>query len=75
MQDKHVAVCDDTLARSTAKAVSWRLISSITTAVVTALVTDSWSTAAKATAALVIVNTILYIIHDRVWGKVPWGKR
>lgn len=51
--------------RTIARAVCWRIIATLTTAI-----WAGWSGAIMAN----IVLTVLHYIHERVWLKIDWGR-
>jgi uncharacterized membrane protein len=59
--------------RSFIKAVSWRILGSIDTFVISYLVTGQakWGVAIASVEAL--TKIFLYYFHERVWGHVRWG--
>ena len=60
--------------RSVAKSVSWRIIGTLDTIII------SWAITGKATLALSIgvvelfTKMVLYFFHERIWNLVKWGK-
>lgn len=60
--------------RSLAKAVSWRITGSIDTFIIGWIVTGSPAIAGTISAIEVITKIILFYFHERIWGKVHWGK-
>jgi uncharacterized membrane protein len=63
-----------TPARSLMKGISWRVVGTIDTIVISYLITGQWFTAVKIGLLEVITKVTLYYIHERVWGKVKWGR-
>lgn len=61
--------------RSFVKAVSWRILGSIDTFLISWLVTGHPVIAATISAIEIITKIILYYFHERIWGKVRWGKK
>jgi adenylylsulfate kinase len=59
--------------RSLAKAVSWRLIASITTTIIA----FSFGLPAKAIGLVffadLIIKFILYYLHERIWTRIKFG--
>jgi len=60
--------------RSIAKAVSWRLLGTIDTLIVSYFVTGEVTLAASIASIDFITKLILYFFHERIWNKVKWGK-
>ena len=64
----------ETHHRSIAKAISWRIIATITTVTIVFALTRKLELAATAGVADVILKLILYYLHERIWGKIGFGK-
>ena len=65
----------DTRKRSIVKSISFRIIATIATIIIVYLITKSWTWAGVVGIVDVIIKIILYYLHERVWGKVGWGKK
>jgi len=61
-------------SRSLIKAVSWRLVGSIDTFVISYLVTGKLVFAASIASVETVTKVILFYGHERVWAAVPWGR-
>ncbi|MES2983850.1 MAG: DUF2061 domain-containing protein [Pseudomonadota bacterium] len=61
-------------ARSLAKAVSWRITGSIDTFILSWLITGDARIAGAISAVEVLTKIILFYVHERVWGKIRWGR-
>jgi len=73
----------DNPLRSISKAISWRIIASGATFVISYVIfkiyTDKedneiFQTASVITSADVVIKLILYYLHERVWTNITWGK-
>lgn len=64
-----------TKQRSAAKAVSWRVIGTIDTFVLSFLITHKPITAASIAGLEVLTKTILYYFHERGWDRIQWGRK
>jgi uncharacterized membrane protein len=64
----------ETHHRSIVKAISWRVIATLTTVMVVLVLTGKLELAAKAGVADVILKLTLYYLHERIWGKIGFGK-
>lgn len=64
----------DTTSRSLVKAVSWRITASLATFIISFFVSSDLSVAGTIASIQLVVNFILYFIHERVWNRVEWGK-
>lgn len=63
-----------TRARSAAKAISWRIIGTADTFILSYFITHKPITAASIAGLEVITKTILYYLHERGWDKTQWGR-
>jgi uncharacterized membrane protein len=61
-------------SRSFLKAVSWRLVGSIDTFVISYLVTGKLVFAASIASVETFTKIILFYGHERIWAAVPWGR-
>ncbi len=59
--------------RSILKGISWRIIATTTTIVVTYIVTGKIDTAIKVGALEFIGKIFIYYLHERIWLLVPHG--
>ena len=60
----------DSRARSLAKALSWRMTATSTTAVIAYAITGQLDTAAMIGGIEFILKFVIYYGHERVWNKV-----
>ncbi len=65
----------DAHLRSLLKGVSWRIVGSIDTFLIGWIVTGSPMVAGTISAIEVFTKIFLFYLHERVWGKVRWGRR
>ena len=61
-------------SRSFIKAVSWRILGSIDTFVISYFVTGKLIFAASIASVETVTKIILFYGHERVWATVPWGR-
>ncbi len=59
--------------RSVLKAVTYRILGTLTTALLAWLVTGELKVAVTIAALEPLVKTVVYYIHERVWLRVPRG--
>ena len=64
----------DTSTRSLVKTISWRITGSGATFAISYLVLGDFSVAGTIAITQVILNTILYYVHERIWNKIAWQK-
>ena len=60
-------------SRSLAKAVSWRVLGSLDTFLISWLFTSSVSAAGAIATTEVLTKMVLYYFHERAWSSVRWG--
>ncbi len=61
-------------SRSLAKAVTWRLISTLITFIASYIVTGSIKLAGSIIGIEATVKIFLYYAHERRWNRITWGK-
>ena len=61
-------------ARSIAKAVSYRVLGSASTALIVFAISGRLSVSAGAGAADAVIKLGLYFIHERIWAHIPFGR-
>ena len=64
----------DTTSRSLVKTLSWRLTGTGATFLISYAIADNFSIAGTIAVVQLVVNTVLYFVHERVWNRVPWGR-
>lgn len=62
------------LRRSGFKAASWRTLASLDTALLALLFTGHLLTAISIGGAEVATKLLLYVFHERVWDRIPYGR-
>lgn len=65
----------NTVLRSAVKTVTWRIVGTVDTMVISFIVTGSLKMGLAIGGIEVITKMILYFIHERVWQKITFGKR
>jgi uncharacterized membrane protein len=63
----------DSHVRSVSKAISWRIVGSIDTFVITLLITGDMMAAGSIASLETISKIVLYYLHERMWSDVPLG--
>ena len=71
--DQLVSAPTTSAKRSLAKTVSWRILGSIDTAVVSYFITGSLMFAGSIATAEVVTKMVLYYFHERAWAHIRWG--
>ncbi len=61
-------------SRSIVKSISWRIVGTIDTILISYLITGTLSLALSIGAVETITKILLYFFHERVWNFIKWGK-
>ncbi len=59
--------------RSLVKTLTWRIIATTDTIIITRIVTGSWTAGAIVGGAEVFTKMFLYYFHERGWSSLDWG--
>ncbi len=59
--------------RSVLKALSWRVLATLTTIAIAYFIVGDVNTALKIGAIEVVAKMLIYYLHERAWAKVPLG--
>ena len=62
------------LSRSFIKSVSWRIIGTVDTILISYFVTGQADFALSIGVIEIITKMGLYVVHERVWNRFSWGK-
>ena len=62
------------IPRSVAKVVTWRILVTITNLVGGWLASGSWKVGLGVVSFALVVNSILYFFHERLWNKTDWDR-
>lgn len=60
--------------RSAAKGISYRVLGTLATMLISYLMTGSASVAALIGGSEIAAKTALFWAHERVWNRIPWGR-
>jgi len=60
--------------RSLVKAISWRVVATLTTMAVVYLFTRRLTLAVEIGAVEVVAKLLFYYGHERIWNWISWGK-
>lgn len=63
----------DSRLRSVLKALSWRVLATLTTIAIAYFIVGDVKVALKIGAVEVVVKMLIYYLHERAWAKVPLG--
>ena len=65
----------ETHPRTVIKAISWRVIASVTTMTIIYVLTREWVLTLGAGLVEASSKMLFYYMHERAWGKIGWGKQ
>jgi uncharacterized membrane protein len=60
--------------RSVIKTISWRVIGTLDTILISWLITGHITLALSIGSIELVTKMILYFFHERIWNKIKWGK-
>ena len=60
--------------RSIVKSISWRIIGTLDTILISWIVTGTLSVAFSIGVVELFTKMLLYFFHERIWNKINWGK-
>lgn len=62
------------IKRHIAKTISWRILGTIDTIILTGIISGNWKIGLSVGSAEVITKMILYFLHERIWyGYIKFG--
>jgi uncharacterized membrane protein len=64
----------ETTKRSIAKTISWRITGSGATFLVVWVILGDMIISGSIATIQLVMNTVLYYIHERLWNGVKWGR-
>ena len=64
----------ETHTRTIAKAVSWRIVATMTTATIVFIFTKEWVLTLGITFFEVLSKILFYYFHERIWNMIHWGQ-
>lgn len=64
----------DTLYRSIVKSVTWRVMGIIILFLIAYVFTGSLEETASITVVFHGIRVVLYVVHERIWERVSWGR-
>lgn len=74
-QSYQQAVASEKPIRSVVKAISWRVLGTVDTMLVSLYVTNGEVGTSTAIASIdFVTKMILYFFHERVWNMIKWGR-
>ena len=64
----------DSIIRSLAKTISWRLTGTFCTFLISFIILGDIATSSTIALIQLIFNTIMFYIHERIWNIIKWGR-
>lgn len=64
----------ETPVRSIAKSISWRIIGTIDTIIISWIITGEVKMALSIGSIELVTKMVLYFFHERIWNIIKWGK-
>ena len=65
----------DEYKRSIIKSITWRFLGSIINVILFFIVTGNIVGSLSLGLVDLLVKSMLYIFHERIWNKIKWGKK
>ncbi|WP_127138336.1 DUF2061 domain-containing protein [Flagellimonas oceanensis] len=60
--------------RSIVKSISWRVVGTLDTILISWVVTGTLSLAFSIGLVELVTKMVLYFFHERIWNSIKWGK-
>lgn len=67
-------VISDKPARSVVKSLSWRIVGTIDTVIISWLITGKLELAFSIGSIELVTKMVLYFFHERIWNSIKWGR-
>ncbi|MCO5269829.1 MAG: DUF2061 domain-containing protein [Brumimicrobium sp.] len=64
----------DAPIRSFVKALSWRVLGTLDTIIISWIISGNFTIAFSIGSFELITKTFLYYFHERLWNNIKWGK-
>ena len=61
--------------RSIVKAISWRMLGTIDTMLISWLITGKLVLAVSIGTTELLTKTLLYYVHERIWNRIKFGRK
>ncbi len=71
---KTKAKSEEKVKRSLVKTISWRIIGTLDTVLISWLITGTLTIAFTIGAIELVTKMVLYFFHERIWNTIKWGK-
>ena len=74
-QDRIQILMSDTHSRTLAKVLTWRAWCFVCSSLILVLFGQSWSEATVISLTFMVVLSVSYYVHERLWNKIYWGQK
>ncbi|WP_339752409.1 DUF2061 domain-containing protein [uncultured Winogradskyella sp.] len=64
----------ENIKRSIVKTISWRVLGTLATVVISYLITGTLALAFSIGGIELVSKMVLYFFHERAWNNIKWGK-
>lgn len=71
---KEESLPQEKIKRSLLKTISWRIIGTLDTVLISYLITGTLTMAISIGGIELVSKMALYFFHERAWNKINWGK-
>ena len=61
--------------RSLAKLITWRVVITFSNGLAVYIATGSFMVSLQVVSIALVINSIVYFLHERAWNKLSWGKK
>ena len=61
--------------RTIGKMISWRVLMIISVFLIAFITTGAWEASIKIMSSIIVVNIVMYWLHERTWLMLTWGKK
>ena len=72
---RNVSKSKEGWSRSLLKSMSWRIIGTLDTIIISYVITGEISFALSIGGIELVTKMMFYVAHERLWNKVKWGKK
>lgn len=72
--NRTVKPSEDKIKRSLAKTLSWRIVGTLDTIIISWVITGTLGLALSIGLIELVTKMTLYYFHERIWNKIKWGK-
>ena len=75
VEKKKPKATSEKTSRSLLKSVSWRILGTIDTIIISYLIIGTLEFALRIGFVELLTKMGLYFLHERLWNKIKWGKK